>query len=336
MIFICAWIAIFFESYIRLFKVQAINPRNVTEGEHGIRVNKASASYTHKTYDYRVEFKTNSKGLRADHEISYKKPEGVFRLMLLGDSFGMGYGAALEESFIQQAANLISKGLNKKVEVVNLSVSGYSTAEQVIALRQEGIKYSPDLIVSTWHHTDLDENMWSKLFVVENGQLSRKENSYLPGIKQRAMLENIPFYTFLSEHSQAYSFIREKTALMIKSMLRSKNNASQDAETELKKNELALALYLELDKIAELENVPLIVLNIPKKLERQIYKNTMPVMIRKNFIVVDPIETFEKTSGNLLYWERSQGHFTPTGNRLVGELLALQVINVIQSENRPK
>jgi lysophospholipase L1-like esterase len=240
-----------------------------------------------------VEFKTNSKGLRADHEISYKKPEGVFRLMLLGDSFGMGYGAALEESFIQQAANLISKGLNKKVEVVNLSVSGYSTAEQVIALRQEGIKYSPDLIVSTWHHTDLDENMWSKLFVVENGQLSRKENSYLPGIKQRAMLENIPFYTFLSEHSQAYSFIREKTALMIKSMLR-------------------------------------------KKLERQIYKNTMPVMIRKNFIVVDPIETFEKTSGNLLYWERSQGHFTPTGNRLVGELLALQVINVIQSENRPK
>ncbi len=335
-IFICAWVVVFFEGYIRLFKVQPINPRNITEGEYGIRVNKASANYMHKTYDYRVNFKTNAKGLRADDEIAYIKSDNTFRLLLLGDSFGMGYGATLEESFIHQAATIISKSIGKKVEVINLSVSGYSTAEQLIALQQEGIKYSPDLIVSTWHHTDLDENKWSQLFHLENGGLSRKASSYLPGVRQREILEHIPFYTFLSENSQAYSFIRERAALMIKSLLRNKNNTSKQSGAGTEKAKLAFALYKELEKTAGRSNVPLIVLNIPKKLERRAYENTMPLAIKENFVVVDPTGTFEKNSQKQLYWERSQGHFTPRGNALVGQLLARRVVDVIQSENMPK
>ena len=47
------------------------------------------------------------------------------------------------------------------------------------------------------------------------------------------------------------------------------------------------------------------------------------------FTVVNPISLFEQHKGELLYWERSHGHFTPLGCRIVGRELA----RVIVAEN---
>jgi hypothetical protein len=223
--------------------------------------------------------------------------------------------------------------MDKKVEVINLSVSGYSTAEQVIALQQEGVKYSPDLIVSTWHHTDLDENRWSNLFSIENGQLKRKADSYLPGVRERAILESIPLYSFLSEQSQGYSFVREKAALIIKSIMRNKKSTTVDSPPNAEKSDLAVALYTKLANVARQSNAPLVVLNIPKKTSSQIYENTMPSGIRENFFVAEPIRLFKENRASLLYWEHSQGHFTPLGNDLVAQTLALKIMDMTQSKN---
>src|SRR5262249_53877156 len=45
-----------------------------------------------------VQFDTNSKGLR-DREFSYEKPPGKLRIMMLGDSFTVGWGAKFDETF---------------------------------------------------------------------------------------------------------------------------------------------------------------------------------------------------------------------------------------------
>ena len=46
-------------------------------------------------------------------------------------------------------AMLLSAGFN--CEVLNLSVSGFGTAEMLIALEKSGLNYSPDLVIFQWH-----------------------------------------------------------------------------------------------------------------------------------------------------------------------------------------
>ena len=47
---------------------------------------------------YPIEYVINSKGLR-DDETSYEKPEGRFRIVLLGDSFSFGFGVPIQKHF---------------------------------------------------------------------------------------------------------------------------------------------------------------------------------------------------------------------------------------------
>jgi hypothetical protein len=47
---------------------------------------------------YEITYRINSKGLR-DDETTYEKPEGTFRIVLLGDSRTFGYGVPIEKHF---------------------------------------------------------------------------------------------------------------------------------------------------------------------------------------------------------------------------------------------
>ena len=44
--------------------------------------------------------------------------------------------------------------LKRPVEVVNLGVSGFGTAEELIVLEKEGWSYEPDLVMAHWHPSD--------------------------------------------------------------------------------------------------------------------------------------------------------------------------------------
>ncbi len=88
----------------------------------------------------------NSKGLR-DTEHPYAKPEGVRRILVLGDSFAWGYGVADDEIFTSVLERLLAEREGTRWEVINTGVSGWSTDQQYLFLREEGLKYSPDLVL---------------------------------------------------------------------------------------------------------------------------------------------------------------------------------------------
>jgi len=92
-VFAAAYVLVAGEFFMRIFAPQAMLPRYVCATDYGIRGNEPNRSYWHTTPDYRVNIRTNAKGIRAHGEIPYEKPEGVKRIVLLGDSFGMGYSA---------------------------------------------------------------------------------------------------------------------------------------------------------------------------------------------------------------------------------------------------
>jgi hypothetical protein len=94
-----------------------------------------------------VRFRTNSAGL-PDREYSLSKPENTFRIALIGSSFSMPAGVALEDSWQEK----LEHGLNaqrsrKRYEVINFSVGGYDLRQMLAPLQHRAMAYAPDLIL---------------------------------------------------------------------------------------------------------------------------------------------------------------------------------------------
>lgn len=106
-----------------------------------------------------TEVSFNSAGLR-DREHSLKKPDGTFRILVLGDSFMEAYQVAFEESL----SGLLEQSLNasgeRSVEVVNAGVSGWGTDDELRFLTMYGLDYEPDLVlVAMTLHNDVRDNL---------------------------------------------------------------------------------------------------------------------------------------------------------------------------------
>lgn len=321
------------ELFLRIFSPVAIMPRYVCATDFGIRGNEPNRQYWQKTPECRVLISTNSKGIRAEEEIPYEKPAGVKRIVVLGDSFGMGYEVDLKDSFTQQMVRYLEQN-GITAEVVNLSVSGHGNAEELIMLQEEGLKYDPDMVLLEWHSTDLDDNVRSNLFAIEDGRLVRKAKTYLPGVEVQKTLFQFRAYRFVGENSQFYSFFREWAAGKVKKILvtlhRSEMNlpeenrqAAADKAKEYREN-LTVALLKKIKQECYQRKISFLVLDIPRVRGRAEFWSVFPreKSVPLNLDYYCPIQDFEKMSGAKLYSEKSHGHLTPLGCEVVGKGLA--------------
>ena len=91
----------------------------------------------------------NSDGLR-DREHSITKPQNVVRIALLGDSYPEAFSVATEEAFwsvMERKLQECDAFQGKQVEVLNFGVSGYGTGQELLTLREQVWKYSPDIVI---------------------------------------------------------------------------------------------------------------------------------------------------------------------------------------------
>ena len=96
----------------------------------------------------------NSHGMRGA-EISKEKPEGVFRIAILGDSVAFGYGVAEGEGFPVLLEKKLNEHLDTEVEMLNFSVVGYSTIQGLLLLPDKILGFDPDIIIIAHHLNDI-------------------------------------------------------------------------------------------------------------------------------------------------------------------------------------
>ncbi|MBL8324397.1 MAG: hypothetical protein JNJ89_05500 [Rubrivivax sp.] len=103
----------------------------------------------------------NAHGYR-DSERQLAKPAGTFRIAVLGDSFVESRQVALEASFpvVMEKALAGCPALGgHAVEVLNFGVSGYATTEALLTLRQDALRFAPDLVLlALYPGNDIGEN----------------------------------------------------------------------------------------------------------------------------------------------------------------------------------
>ena len=103
--------------------------------------------------EYAVDFALNSHGLR-DPERGYEAPRGTMRVLALGDSFVEGYGVPLEQT-VTQVLEASLRGRGCPVQVVNGATAGYSTDQEYLFYRTEGVRYSPRVVVLFFYYNDI-------------------------------------------------------------------------------------------------------------------------------------------------------------------------------------
>jgi lysophospholipase L1-like esterase len=99
----------------------------------------------------RAVYRYNGAGFRdTNHEL--RKPEGIERIVVLGDSVTEGYEVDWADVF---AAVLQSK-LGDRYEVINIAAGGLNTPQEIHLLEVVGLKYVPDLVLVNFVLNDVD------------------------------------------------------------------------------------------------------------------------------------------------------------------------------------
>lgn len=126
---------------------RAFRRHRVIGHEHAPQVDVQVRLAEHEGGSFR--FRTNNLGLRRDAETAEEKPDGVFRVLVLGDSQTDGY-VNNDESFSSLLeAQLTSAGW--RAEVLNAGVAGYSPAQEYLWYDVHGAALQPDLVIVVFY-----------------------------------------------------------------------------------------------------------------------------------------------------------------------------------------
>ena len=229
---IVAYALVFGEVFLRLFVPQPLVPRFVTGAADGVRANMANVAFLQSTPEVDVTVRYNDAGMRDDRPAPPRtKPPGECRIALVGDSYFVGFESSFANSFGKRLEDQLRTG-GRNARVLNFAVSGFGTAEMLVAIRSRVTAYQPDLIVMSWHATDPVDNVRSNLFRLDDGRLTSTGAAFLPGVAASDRLMRLPGYRWLIENSHAYSAVRERIAVQVKALLAAVRGRSLGGDEE--------------------------------------------------------------------------------------------------------
>ncbi len=98
----------------------------------------------------------NKDGFR-DKDYSSKKPDNVFRILIIGDSQTFGHGIdRLEDTYPKKLETQLNTAAgSKKFEVLSFARPGWNSDSHLQYLYKKGLKYQPDLIMLSLYHNDI-------------------------------------------------------------------------------------------------------------------------------------------------------------------------------------
>ena len=99
------------------------------------------------TEEMDVEIRITEQGLRAHRTFSQTPAPGTRRVMVLGDSFSFGHGVEVEEAWPARLETLLQSRTGRPTEVINLSVTGYGTDQQLMRFEDRGLELQPDTVI---------------------------------------------------------------------------------------------------------------------------------------------------------------------------------------------
>jgi hypothetical protein len=166
--------------------------------EFNSRVGYELRPYQEYTYvslsgEFENVVKHNSRGLHdVEHELD--KPDGVFRILILADSYGHSREVPLEVNFARQLERLLNIAApdGMTFEVINAGYFGLGTTQEYLYYATEGDRYHPDLVLLGFYvGNDVVDNhaplirAWNAIDTVDFPTFSPDGTLHQPGMAAR-------------------------------------------------------------------------------------------------------------------------------------------------------
>jgi hypothetical protein len=320
-------------------------PRNHAAAQYGPYVLRSMVPNTvfwHQSIDGRWRFRTNNKGFRDDRNYAYDKSPGTFRVLVLGDSHTAGFEVHQSEVFTHVLeTSLRHRGV--KVEVLNTGISGFGTAEHLVFLEQEGLRYRPDVVILAFFGNDYSDSARSGLYKLERDMLTVSSRHYAPAVDIIRVTNAVPGLKWLGENSYAYSylfnaawnFFKARSIRQADTSLAQTNAPSADREYAVvvreisaAEEDLVVALLKRIAGVARENKVLTILVDIPgvaasdgispslRPRTRQVGIDDFDYMLESDQYLQD------RPAGQLVHVPNGHRHISAYTHRHLGEALA--------------
>ncbi len=286
---------------------------------------KPGAVKRHKneSLSFDVTYHINDRGIRGVvHD--QVKPPGGYRIVLLGDSNGFGWG--IEEG--KHFAAIIDHELDN-VEVVNLSLSGYGTDQEYLRFVEEGMAYQADLVIVQVTPNDFEEiqhpffngKAKPQFVLSERDELRLVNVPVKPiGLKAEDFYDNslpLPFREWLEWHSYAYNYFNEKYYALKRKTTKSK---SAELSREVFSTDSVLLFKRIIEQLkAKLDEIGAkgLIVHASKDVSEHDYLADSPLPVLDLYPVMS---AHEQDRGVQLYYADGV-HWNEQGHRLIADEL---------------
>jgi hypothetical protein len=279
-----------------LFKdTTVLFPRYHTDYQYGrytLRGIRPNSEFWHTSVDGSWKFVTNNKGFRSMTDYAYEKPALTTRVLALGDSHTLGSEVQQEATFSAVLERYLGWH-NVNAEVINTGVTGFSTAEELAFLENEGYRYQPDVVVVGFFGNDYGDNLKARLFVLDDeGRLVENSYQHTPGVAIQNFIYSIPGVRWLSENSYFYSMLFNKVWAYFKEKLRKEaiRSVTADIEEEYvvpmtvtyadRTASLAAALLERMQRFCAERGIHFIVVDIPAQRGKFAFASSLSPLLR--------------------------------------------------------
>ena len=263
-------------------RLMGLEPRRTSRGDRGLWRYEPLRGWGHLAGASGEDFRggpdrgavrINAQGFRG-LDFARNKGKGARRILLLGDSFGFGVGVDESHTAAARLAELVNADREltggSPVQVFNLSVSGYSTDQQVLTFESEGAILDPDVVILLMCDNDFDGNMegfayrryYKPRFLLDSGNV-RLVDTPAPRAERRR-----PVRTWLFDHSAFQSALvgwAERPRLRALARWLSPGEAPRSSGSP---EELMLALLQKLNREVSAVGASLVTFNTGHRGER--------------------------------------------------------------------
>jgi lysophospholipase L1-like esterase len=284
-------------------------------------------------HTFRVSY--NSRGYRGP-DYSLQKPSGMRRVVVLGDSFVDGSEVDDTEVLTHQMQQRLDGA-----EVINLGVYGYQTAQQLMTLEREALRYSPDVIVLLAISNDLTGNVvgfesfgpaprW-----VLDGDSIRFEDTTSPAQQEAFLRSNLPAPRWIHRNSMLYYMVnRHIYQRLAARRIAEYSNARLAAVPPTDRVELFRRIVLRMNRTAATHQIPLLV--VFGYMKHELEQDASPFADLPGTLMASGVRTLDLRSdlraaeraGPTHYYQYDI-HWNARGHALVAEILAPAVREIL-------
>jgi hypothetical protein len=182
---------------------------------------RASRYGIHVEHGERTPVRISPAGFR-DIERFLDKPEGVYRIAVLGDEYSEALDTRLAQTWWWRLGPRLEACGFPDVEILNFGVGGYSTAQEAVMLESAAMRYRPDLVLVQFSSDDVADNSFSlaknklrPFFILDQQGVARIDESFSfdPSF-DRFMQTRYQLGVEIADHSRVFQLARQLPDLL--------------------------------------------------------------------------------------------------------------------------